>query len=68
MTIQTLRTKTARTIAAGSLALSQGRHREASECADGALVGLIALSAQGAAALDLVERVDRLENRINGQG
>lgn len=64
MHIQTLRAKTARTLATGFLAATQGRHRTAAECVDGALLGLIELTAQGAEARDLIDRAERLEHRL----
>lgn len=68
MNTEALRNTTARTIAAGSLAATEGRHDEARECVDGALLGLVTLGAQGVQALDLVERVARLEDRLTDQG
>ncbi|MFY7069020.1 hypothetical protein ACOQFV_24450 [Nocardiopsis changdeensis] len=68
MNTETLRHATARTIAAGFLAATEGRHDQARAHADGALLGLVNLSAQGVQVRGLVERVARLDERLTDQG
>lgn len=68
MTTEALRNATAQTIAAGFLAATEGRHDQARAHADGALLGLITLSARGVQARTLVERVARLDAHLTDQG
>lgn len=68
MDVSHLRAKVTRTLAAGILALTEGRTEHAHQCADGALFALLNLSAHGVTDADLIERVARLEDRLSAQG